>query len=41
MKRLKRFEAAILVLLAASMFVGGTADARRKQSKSAKPNAIR
>ena len=30
----------MLVLLAASMFVGGTADARRKQSKSAKPNVI-
>jgi len=40
MKRLKQLETAILVLLAALMLPGGTADARRKQSKSAKPNIV-
>ena len=40
MKRLKQLETAIVVLLAALMFPGGTADARRKQSKSAQPNIV-
>ncbi|MBW2161229.1 MAG: sulfatase-like hydrolase/transferase, partial [Deltaproteobacteria bacterium] len=40
MRRQKQLETTMLVLLAASMLVGGTADARRKQSKSAKPNVI-
>ena len=40
MKRLKQLETAILVVLAALMLPGGTADARRKQSKSAQPNIV-
>jgi arylsulfatase A-like enzyme len=36
----KRIETAILVLLATLMLPGGTADARRKQSKSAQPNIV-
>ncbi|MBW2161228.1 MAG: arylsulfatase [Deltaproteobacteria bacterium] len=39
-KTVKRIETAVLVLLAALMFPGGTADARRKQSKSAQPNIV-
>ena len=40
MKRPRQLRITILVLLAALMFPGGTADARRKQSKSTKPNVI-
>jgi len=40
MKRLKQLETAIVVLLAALMFPGGTADARRKQKKPAQPNIV-
>jgi arylsulfatase len=40
MKRLKQFQTAILVLLATLMLPYCTADARRKQSKSDKPNIV-
>ena len=39
-KTVKRIETAVLVLLATLMLPGGTADARRKQSKSAQPNIV-
>jgi len=40
MRRLKQLGTAILVSLATLMLPGGTADARRKQSKSAQPNIV-
>jgi arylsulfatase len=40
MKRARQVRITILVLLAALMFPGGTADARRKQKKTAQPNIV-
>jgi arylsulfatase len=39
-KTVKQLQTTVLVVLAALMFLAGTADARRKQSKSAQPNIV-